>query len=366
VSWSTTTTTNAQHTLTAVARDAAGNKTTTAARTVTVNNTTTVPSSGSLRWPAPALTSPQTILIPERGGEQWTLEAGKDYIVKFQTGRRYGPMRFAGGRNLVFVGGEQIIDDTTSTDYGKRRLLEFRDQTGTIHIEGYLGRGPGLTEGINIWAPNAILQIQKSRIENLHKMSNNTAQHPDLIQTWSGPKEVRIWRFTGYTDYQGFLFMKASGGVYPGKVTFEDVNVRPLPNPAWGGKGYGIAALWMLSASTEYRLGGVWVETGWWNGTVHNGLKSSLGFRDPSLTSPLWSWQEFRANGTAYGPEYIAQPGNTGTSLANQQGDWIEFVRPSTDNIWNLAGTGRTRVYGGIPSGGDFVSASSVGAGYTP
>ena len=135
--------------------------------------------------------------------------------------------------------------------------------------------------------------------------------------------------------------MKASGGVYPGKVTLEDVNVRPLPNPAWGGKGYGIAALWMLSPLTQYRLGSVWVETGWWNGTVHNGLKSSLGFRDPSLTSPLWSWQELRANGTAYGPEYIAQPGNTGTSLANQQGDWIAFVRPSTDNIWNLAGTGR-------------------------
>ena len=172
----------------AVARDAAGNKTTAAARTVTVNNVASAPTSGSLRWPAPTLTSPQTILIPERGGEQWMLEAGKDYVIKFQTGRHYGPMRFSGGRNLVFVGGEQIIDDTTSTDYGKRRVLEFRDQTGTIHIEGYLGRGPGLTEGINIWAPNAILQIQKSRFENLHKMSNNSAQHPDLIQTWSGPK----------------------------------------------------------------------------------------------------------------------------------------------------------------------------------
>ncbi len=368
VTWDTKSASNAQHTLTAVARDAAGNRTTAANVTVTVNNAATAPTppSGSLRWAAPQLTSPQTILIPERGGDTWSLEAGKDYIIKFQTGRRYGPLRFWSGRNLVLVGGQQIIDDTSSSDYRARRLLEFRDQTGIIHIEGYHGTGAGLTEGINVWAPNAILQIQKSRIDNVHGMSNNTSQHPDIIQTWSGPRELRMWKFTGTTDYQGFLFMRDTGGVYPGTVTLDEVNIRPLPNPSWGGKGEGISAIWFLSSATEFRLRGVWVETGWWNGTYHKSLKDSLGFRDPNATAPCWSWQEFRSSSTAYGGEHISEPCNTGTSSSNQQGDWIEFVRSSTDNIWNYDKSGRGRVYQGNPSGGDFVSASSVGTSYTP
>src|SRR5207248_1125759 len=44
VSWNTTTSEDGRHTLTAVARDAAGNTTTSAAVTVTVSNDTTAPS----------------------------------------------------------------------------------------------------------------------------------------------------------------------------------------------------------------------------------------------------------------------------------------------------------------------------------
>ncbi len=368
VPWDTKTASNAQHTLTAVARDAAGNRTTAANVTVSVSNSTTVPSSGSLKWPAPQLTSPQTIVIPERGGETWNLEAGKDYVIRFETGRRYGPLGFIGGRNIVLVGGEQIIDNTTSTDYRQRRLLVFRNQTGTIHIEGYLGTGPGLTEGINIWAPEAVLQIQKSRIENLHMMdASGSLNHPDLIQTWSGPREIRMWRFTGYTDYQGFLFGRNdTSQPYPGKVILDELNLRPLPNTAWGGKGYGFAAMWLLSPATEYRFTSVWIETGWWNGTYHKGLKDSLGFRDPDASAPLWSWQEFRANGTAYAPEHVAEASTSGPSYSSQQGDWIEFVRPSSDNIWNGDRSSRGRIYQGSPSGGDFAGASSVGRSYTP
>jgi hypothetical protein len=69
---------------------------------------------------------------------------------------------------------------------------------------------------------------------------------------------------------------------------------------------------------------------------------------------------------TAYGGEHISEPCNTGSSYTNQQGDWIEFVRSSTDNIWNYDKSGRGRVYQGNPSGGDFVPASSVGTSYTP
>jgi len=50
ISWNTTTATNGSHSLTAVARDAAGNSTTSTAVSVTVNNTTadTTPPTGSI------------------------------------------------------------------------------------------------------------------------------------------------------------------------------------------------------------------------------------------------------------------------------------------------------------------------------
>src|SRR5204862_1144150 len=50
--WDTTTATNGSHTLTAVARDAAANTTTSAAVTVTVNNTDSTPPSVSITAPA--------------------------------------------------------------------------------------------------------------------------------------------------------------------------------------------------------------------------------------------------------------------------------------------------------------------------
>ena len=124
--------------------------------------------------------------------------------------------------------------------------------------------------------------------------------------------------------------------------------------------------MWLLSPSTEYRFSSVWVETGWWNGTYHKGLKDSLGYRDPNADAPLWSWQEFRASGTAYGAEVLSQPASTGNSYTCNQGDWLEFVRPTADNIWNGDRSSRGRIYQGSPSGGDFASASSVGTSYSP
>src|SRR2546426_907383 len=56
VTWNTTTTANGSHTLTAVARDAAGNTTTSAAVTVTVNNPDTTPPTVSMTAPASSAT----------------------------------------------------------------------------------------------------------------------------------------------------------------------------------------------------------------------------------------------------------------------------------------------------------------------
>src|SRR5438093_4669051 len=62
-SWNTTTVSNGVHSLTAVARDAAGNQTTSAAISVTVNNPDTVPPTVSVTSPASGATVSGTITI---------------------------------------------------------------------------------------------------------------------------------------------------------------------------------------------------------------------------------------------------------------------------------------------------------------
>ena len=61
--WNTTTSTNATHTLVAVARDAAGNATTTSATTVTVKNSATAPPA-----PSPDTTAPSAQLTAPSAG----------------------------------------------------------------------------------------------------------------------------------------------------------------------------------------------------------------------------------------------------------------------------------------------------------
>ena len=63
MSWNTTTVTNGTHTLTAVARDAAGNITTSTGRTVTVNNADTTAPTVSVTDPASGATVSGTVTL---------------------------------------------------------------------------------------------------------------------------------------------------------------------------------------------------------------------------------------------------------------------------------------------------------------
>ena len=149
-----------------------------------------------------------------------------------------------------------------------------------------------------------------------------------------------MWRFTGLHGLPGLPLHRNddAAGSYPGKVTLDDVNIRPLPESRLGRQGMGhrrdvdALALDRVSGSAS-----VWVETGWWNGTYHKGLKDSLGYRDPNLDAPLWSWQEFRASGTAVWAGGRRPAGEHGGTSLREQAGRLDRVRPAraTDNIWN-------------------------------
>ena len=171
--------------------------------------------SAPLTWAPPLLENPQTIEIAKVIQERATwgspahvkLELDKDYIIKMppEPLTTKGGLGISGGRNVVLIGGEIRFEDISPEESTalERRAVYINRATGTVHIEGLLITGQSPAEGFNVdlREPNAILQIQNVRVENLR--GTREGHHADVVQTWAGPAELRIDRLTGTSDYQG-------------------------------------------------------------------------------------------------------------------------------------------------------------------
>lgn len=186
----------------------------------------------SLRWPAPRLERPEVIEVGARGGVL-RLAPGRDYRIAIRRPvRAVGGLSLVGGRNVVVVGGHITIPpagpQATAND---RRGLLIAGQTGTVHVEGLLidDAGGDLSEGINIAAPRAVVQIQNTRVAGIHARDEKrfTDNHPDVIQTPGGVRELRVNRLTGTTTYQGLFLRGDSGPV--GRVELSKVNIVGFP-----------------------------------------------------------------------------------------------------------------------------------------
>jgi len=161
----------------------------------------------NLTWAPPLLTAPITIEVSEKKA-QLKLDHTKDYIIKMPARPLQGGLNIWGGRNVVLIGGEiHIPSKEEDPDFkGSTRALYIQQQKGTMHVEGLLVSGKGLTEGVNFnQRLGGIVQFQNMRLETVH--GSRAAHHADLIQTWAGPAELRIDRFTGHTSYQGFFLL---------------------------------------------------------------------------------------------------------------------------------------------------------------
>jgi hypothetical protein len=184
--------------------------------------------STDLAWTPPTLQDPSVVLVSEANREL-NLPTDRDFAVKMPphalTGA--GGLKITGGRNVVIVGGSVSISDLPDTaSIQARRGLLLKGQTGTVHIEGMQFSGNSLTEGIQIAAPDAIVQLQNIRVERLRARDevNWTDNHPDVVQPWGGVKQLRIDKLTGTTPYQG-LFLKADSGTI-GAVDLRRININ--------------------------------------------------------------------------------------------------------------------------------------------
>ena len=190
------------------------------------------PFTGELRWRPPPLEDARTVRVGARGGELW-LKPGRDYRIQLTAPLRgLGGLVIHGGRNVVMVGGRITIPYAGRRPTPQqRRALYLEGQTGVVHLEGLLidNSGGDLSEGLQIAAPKAVVQLQNVRIDGIHARDriNFSDNHPDLIQPGGGVRELRVHRFTGTTAGQGFFLRGDRAPI--GRVVLDQVNLVGLP-----------------------------------------------------------------------------------------------------------------------------------------
>ncbi len=290
-----------------------------------------------LSWAPPPLENPTTIrLTPDDDGPYiLDLDTDKDYIIELPDEPLPGGLSIEGGRNVQLIGGEINIpwqgDDASITS---RRMLKIQDATGVVHIEGLLGRGEDLSEGIQIASPEAIIQLQNIRIEHVHArdQSGFSDNHPDLIQPWGDAREIRIDRFTGSSDYQGIFLKCDYGDTDPcqlGKVIIRRTNIIGDPTARY--------LFWVeqRAGSGEVVLEDFWIDVPEHRWASEGRLARAV-------------WPDYRQDAFGEQRAYI-----TTESSGLEYATWPNMIPP-------ILG----RVMEGMPPGGDFVPEGMAGIGY--
>jgi hypothetical protein len=275
-----------------------------------------LPAVPTLSWAPPELHEPTTITIGTVGSIP-ALDRKRDYILVMPATPRSEGVVINGGRNVVLVGGEIVIGHQgAKPTINARRGLYIANSTGVVHVEGLLIHGEDLSEGIQINAPKAIVQLQNVAVRNVHARDQMgfTDNHPDVIQTWGGVRELRVDGFTGETDYQGIFFKADHNGPH-GAVHLRRVNMRAMPTTRY--------QVWMDDRGGRYpavTFDDVWVEPrpgGRFEKTIWPDIDHPR--HAPVFEGGAASWPSLQVEGS---------------------------------------------VHEGVPPGGDFVPVTSVGVGY--
>ena len=308
-----------------------------------------------LTWRPPALTLPTSLTVstqtPGPQGLQLDLDPGRDYIIELETLTGPGGLSLRGGRNVVIVGGRISVPDITTRETAWiGRCLSIVDNVGTVHVEGVQFDNCG--DGIIISAPASTVQIQNVRFNDVD--SPYELSHSDVIQTWRGPKEIRIDKLTADFSSKGFLWMSVDG-TFPQRVDQRRVNFRRWSNGGERPLGPHYFT-WHPSPSTRSTCADCWSEMGWHSPTGVRGLQDGWGtFDNADGTTQFVPYRLGRNNRIRAEVDTKNDHESLKGDLGHRQGDYMERLTPS------LAGE---RWRWGVPRGGDFVPARVVGTSY--
>jgi hypothetical protein len=238
----------------------------------------------TLAWSPPKMTGATTIHItPDR--DWYDLDPTKDFVLKLPSaGYAQGGLTINGGRNVTLIGGHIWVPETSSTELKPRRGLLLVNQRGILHVEGLRIDGPGLSEGIQMGEPyGATVHLENIYIAHVRARdrSDFTDNHPDLVQTWAGPKRLLIDGLTGTTDLGGLTLEPTSalcysGGCRPSTVKhrtwdFRNVDITGTDSARillWKGSTFPISQhnIWARQQSGRSVRSSVWPNLGVWYG----------------------------------------------------------------------------------------------------
>jgi hypothetical protein len=234
---------------------------TTVAPTVPTTPTTTPPTSNALSWRPPQLVSPATIYVTN-STPYWlpTLDETRDYVVVLP-GRPGNPQAtplnhgigIVGGRNVVLVGGEIVLPSKSAQPDPEYRVgLKLRQQRGTVHVEGV--KILNASDAINLdQRYGAVVQLQNIYAES--SPDDADTFHNDLLQTWAGPAELRVDRFSGRAAFQGFFLnpdaKEFQTPAHPSPRLFDLRRVN-ISEPTGTSYVYGRVGSWPMSGTSLY------------------------------------------------------------------------------------------------------------------
>lgn len=191
-----------------------------------------------LAWAPPKLEDAETITVGPEGGTI-DLDPSRDYVIQLPSHPVVAPdgLSIVGGHDVVLTGGEIFVPPDPEEVSHRGRGLLLEKQTGTVAVQGLRITGPGLTEGIDLADPEAVVRLQDIHVDDVHYPSW-LQTHPDVIQSWSGPRKLQIDGLTAATHYQGlFLSPEAFGPVKVSSVQLKRVQIDGLERSGyllWG------------------------------------------------------------------------------------------------------------------------------------
>lgn len=313
-----------------------------------------------IRVRATALTS-GTIAGSIHGNNCTGMLANQDYLIYCPVPivlnyPNIGAVKFAGGRHIVWIGGETNTPLQTlgiGDTYCRSIYTEYC--TGVFHMEGLYLHGVDLSDGFQLYSPEAIIQIQRCRVgdENepitAHNLTTFADKHPDIIEGEGGWRELRVDKLTGWSNYQGIFLnqVKTKHGRFN---TLRRVDL----NGAVDGVPTGSRQLfWQGDDSGRTQIEEFYVQP--------HTEKTSLNKYNTLFTSGRYYGTVAEADANrrqqVFAPTGLVNPTSADSPTSSR---WIE------ETYWlpKAAVTGHMKL--GPPPGGEFVPAADVGCSYQP
>lgn len=203
-----------------------------------------------LKWAPPALVNPVVITIGS-GFFHARVSTSQDCILRWPSTKHVGTVWIEGCHNLVSMGGWNTVPPAKLSNgtvdlsnNANSRILYLSSTTGVAHIEGLLGDSSGgaMSDGIDIEAPQATVEIENVRIDGIYGYNNEF--HADCVQPFGGVKALRLYNFTCNTAYQGLSIWPVATSPKGWTADIERTNITSVGAQIWGWHNSGGYVYW--------------------------------------------------------------------------------------------------------------------------